>query len=157
MMTDIEACCAPGGGENDERYDLAVIGAGSAGFSAAIIAAELGASIALIGHGTISGTCVNTGCVPSKNLIRATDELHQAASGRSGGIKMQARVVDWSAVVGGKNAWSRRCAGRSTPICCRPTTPSPISRGERGWQMAGFWSTASRSLPARLLSPLAPR
>lgn len=49
-------------------YDLAVIGAGSAGFSAAITAAELGARVALVGHGTIGGTCVNTGCVPLKNL-----------------------------------------------------------------------------------------
>ncbi|MCH7554576.1 MAG: FAD-dependent oxidoreductase, partial [Proteobacteria bacterium] len=44
------------------RYDLAVIGAGSAGFSAAITAADQGAQVALIGHGTIGGTCVNVGC-----------------------------------------------------------------------------------------------
>ena len=42
-----------------EGYDVAVVGAGSAGFSAAITAAELGAKVALIGHGTIGGTCVN--------------------------------------------------------------------------------------------------
>src|SRR5215831_12848916 len=63
-----------------EVYDLAVIGAGSAGFSAAITAAELGARVALIGHGTIGGTCVNTGCVPSKNLIRAIEPLHHSAA-----------------------------------------------------------------------------
>src|SRR3546814_14045344 len=60
------------------RYDLAVIGAGSAGFSAAITAAEEGANVALIGHGTIGGTCVNVGCVPSKTLIRAVEGLHHA-------------------------------------------------------------------------------
>ena len=58
-------CCTRKGG-----YDLAVIGAGSAGFSAAITAAETGARVALIGDGTIGGTCVNVGCVPSKALIR---------------------------------------------------------------------------------------
>ena len=58
--------------------DLAIIGAGSAGFSAAIAAAEQGAKVALVGHGTIGGTCVNIGCVPSKTLIRAADALHQA-------------------------------------------------------------------------------
>src|SRR3546814_7616148 len=58
------------------RYDLAVIGAGSAGFSAAITAAEEGANDALIGHGPIGGTCVNVGCVPSTTLIRAVDGLH---------------------------------------------------------------------------------
>jgi mercuric reductase len=86
-------------------YDLAVIGAGSAGFSAAITAAELGARVALVGHGTIGGTCVNTGCVPSKNLIRATEALHHArAAARFRGIRAEARVEDWRAVVRGKDA-----------------------------------------------------
>ena len=69
-------CCAPNGAGNS--FDLAVIGAGSAGFSAAITAAEAGARVALIGHGTIGGTCVNVGCVPSKTMIRATEALHGA-------------------------------------------------------------------------------
>ncbi len=86
-------------------YDLAIIGAGSAGFSAAITAAELGARVALIGHGTIGGICVNTGCVPSKNLIRATEALHHAAAAaRFGGIRAEARCEDWRAVVRGKDA-----------------------------------------------------
>jgi len=87
------------------RYDLAIIGAGSAGFSAAITAAECGARVALIGYGTIGGTCVNTGCVPSKNLIRATEALHHAATAaRFGGISAEARVEDWWAIVRGKDA-----------------------------------------------------
>src|SRR5215472_1040943 len=87
------------------RYDLAVIGAGSAGFSAAITAAELGAHVALVGNGTIGGTCVNTGCVPSKNLIRAAEALHQAhAAERFRGIKAEARVADWRAMVRRKDA-----------------------------------------------------
>jgi mercuric reductase len=104
-------------------YDLAVIGAGSAGFSAVITAAELGARVALIGHGTIGGTCVNTGCVPSKNLIRATEALHHAvAATRFGGIRAEARVEGWRTVVRGKERSSPRCGRRSTSTCCRPTT-----------------------------------
>ena len=61
-----------------DTYDLAVIGAGSAGFSAAITAAGEGAKVALVGHGTIGGTCVNVGCVPSKTMIRAAEALHAA-------------------------------------------------------------------------------
>lgn len=91
-------CCAHKG--NGKAYDLAVIGAGSAGFSAAITAAELGAHVALIGHGTIGGTCVNIGCVPSKNLIRAAESLHSAkAAARFSGIRAEGRVEDWKAVV----------------------------------------------------------
>jgi len=91
-------CCATG--TNGKGYDIAVVGAGSAGFSAAITAAEQGAHVALIGHGTIGGTCVNTGCVPSKTLIRAAETLHQAsAAKRFAGISARAHVDDWRALV----------------------------------------------------------
>ncbi len=86
------------------RFDLAVIGAGSAGFSAAITAAELGAQVALVGHGTIGGTCVNVGCVPSKTLIRAVETLHQTrAASRFEGIEARSGVTDWRALVAQKD------------------------------------------------------
>jgi mercuric reductase len=92
-------CCAPAK-RNGRPYDLAVIGAGSAGFSAAITAAAQGANVALIGYGTIGGTCVNIGCVPSKTLIRATETIHQAgAAARFAGVRAQGRVEDWRAMV----------------------------------------------------------
>ena len=85
--------------------DLVVIGAGSAGFSAAIRADELGAKVALIGHGTIGGTCVNIGCVPSKTLIRAAETLHNArVAARFAGVAAQADVIDWRRTVRQKNA-----------------------------------------------------
>ncbi len=91
--------CGPGAKANG-NYDLAVIGAGSAGFSAAIAAAELGAKVALIGDGSIGGTCVNVGCVPSKTMIRATETVHQAqAASRFAGIRAEAQVTDWRAAV----------------------------------------------------------
>lgn len=86
-------------GQNS-RCDLVVIGAGSAGFSAAITAADQGAQVALIGAGTIGGTCVNIGCVPSKTLIRAAETLHNArVAARFGGITAEAHVSDWRAIV----------------------------------------------------------
>jgi mercuric reductase len=93
-------CCATDALRGGGTYDLAVIGAGSAGFSAAIAAAELGANVALVGHGTIGGTCVNVGCVPSKTMIRATETLHQAqAAARFAGIRAEGRITDWRALV----------------------------------------------------------
>jgi len=92
-----DCCVLENRGKN---FDLAVIGAGSAGFSAAITAAEQGAQVALIGHGTIGGTCVNIGCVPSKTLIRAAETLHQAgAAARFAGIRAKAYADDWQATV----------------------------------------------------------
>ena len=91
-------------GDDGRTIDLAVIGAGSAGFSAAITGAEQGAQVALIGHGEIGGTCVNVGCVPSKALIRAAESLHQAgAASRFSGISGEARLDDWRALIAQKN------------------------------------------------------
>jgi mercury(II) reductase len=102
MTEQTHGCCGPHG--RNGHYDLAVIGAGSAGFSAAITAAELGAQVALIGHGTIGGTCVNVGCVPSKTLIRAAETLHRArAASRFAGIRGEAEITDWRAVIAQKD------------------------------------------------------
>ncbi|WP_292939655.1 mercury(II) reductase [Novosphingobium sp. 32-60-15] len=87
-----------------EGYDVAVIGAGSAGFSAAITAAELGARVALIGHGTIGGTCVNVGCVPSKTLIRAAEAVHGGkASARFPGLGGSVSLDNWTALATSKD------------------------------------------------------
>ncbi len=103
MTGTSDTCCAGTGA--GESFDLAVVGAGSAGFSAAITAAERGAQVVLIGHGTIGGTCVNVGCVPSKTLIRATDTLHQArTAARFAGIRGKTRIDDWRALVAQKDA-----------------------------------------------------
>jgi mercuric reductase len=94
----MSSCCDTA--SNEGAFDLAVIGAGSAGFAAAIAAAEQGARVALIGHGVIGGTCVNAGCVPSKTLLRAAEALHQArAANRFAGIDGQAALRDWRALV----------------------------------------------------------
>ncbi|MFD8741377.1 FAD-dependent oxidoreductase, partial [Streptomyces sp. NPDC059618] len=50
------------------KYDLAIIGSGGGAFAAAIRATTLGKSVVMIERGTLGGTCVNTGCVPSKAL-----------------------------------------------------------------------------------------
>lgn len=90
-------CCDGKGG-----YDLIVVGAGSAGFSAAITAAEAGRRVALVGHGTIGGTCVNVGCVPSKAMIRAAEAVHGGtAAARFPGIGPCAHAHDWGALVRG--------------------------------------------------------
>jgi mercuric reductase len=97
----VQACCST---VRDRTPNLVVIGAGSAGFSAAIRARELGAKVALIGHGAIGGTCVNIGCVPSKTLIRAAEALHHARSAsRFAGITATAALTDWQALMAQKD------------------------------------------------------
>lgn len=91
------------GKEKHTKPDLLVIGGGSGGFSAAITAAESGANVVIAGNGTIGGTCVNVGCVPSKTMIRAMEAVHHAKdAGRFDGIKGTAEIFNWKAVVAQK-------------------------------------------------------
>src|SRR5260370_35888422 len=57
--------------EPPARYNLVVIGAGTAGLVTAAGAAALGARVALVERGLLRGDCLNVGCVPSKARIRA--------------------------------------------------------------------------------------
>lgn len=91
-------------GQDRGSYDLMVIGAGSAGFAAAIKGAELGARVLLVGAGTIGGTCVNVGCVPSKTLLRAMEQRHLAGTRRFRGVETSAGAVSWAEVIAHKEA-----------------------------------------------------
>jgi mercuric reductase len=81
------------------QYDLMVIGGGSAGFGAAIKAAELGANVAIVEHGTLGGTCVNIGCVPSKTLIRAVEVCYRCAYTDFAGLPSCPPPADWQRVI----------------------------------------------------------
>ncbi len=78
---------------------LIIIGGGSAAFAATIEAHELGARVTMINDGLpIGGTCVNVGCVPSKNLIRAAEALHRAEHNPFPGITTTGRLADFKAL-----------------------------------------------------------
>lgn len=84
-------------------YDLVVIGTGGGGVAASIRAAESGHKVAIIEGGTIGGTCVNIGCVPSKALIRAAEAYHVAGHHPFAGLKTKAEGVDWPALIAKKD------------------------------------------------------
>ena len=86
------------------KFDLAVIGSGGGAFAAAIRATTIGKSVVMIERGTFGGTCVNTGCVPSKALIAAAEARHVAADAgdRFPGIATDAGAVDMPALIAGK-------------------------------------------------------
>lgn len=87
-------------------YDLAIIGSGGAAFAAAIRASSLGKSVLIVERSTVGGTCVNTGCIPSKALLAAAEARHIAgsAAGTFPGIAAAAGPVDMTALIGGKRA-----------------------------------------------------
>jgi mercuric reductase len=78
---------------------VVIIGSGSASFAAALRAAEEGAIVTIIEAGTVGGTCVNTGCVPSKIMIRAAQMAHQQAHHPFPGIGKGTPVIDRAMLV----------------------------------------------------------
>ena len=88
---------------NDGDYDLLIIGSGGAAFSAAIKAIEYGAKVAMIERGTVGGTCVNIGCVPSKTLLRAGEINHLAKVNSFTGLQTSAGEVELAPLIKQKN------------------------------------------------------
>lgn len=86
------------------RYDLAVIGSGGGAFAAAIAARRKDKTVVMIERGITGGTCVNTGCVPSKALLAAAEARHVSLDGRFPGIGTVPFDVDLPQVIGGKTA-----------------------------------------------------
>lgn len=86
------------------EFDLVVVGGGSAGFAAAIKAADLGARVAMVESGTLGGTCVNVGCVPSKTLIRAAEAQYRRTHHGFRGIPSTDGQPDWPTVRAEKDA-----------------------------------------------------
>ncbi|WBU65064.1 dihydrolipoyl dehydrogenase [Paracoccus aerodenitrificans] len=79
-------------------YDLIVIGAGPGGYVCAIRAAQLGLKTAVIeGRGTLGGTCLNVGCIPSKALLHASHMFHEAGHNfEKMGLMGEEPSVDWT-------------------------------------------------------------
>lgn len=85
-------------------FDLVIVGGGSAAFAAAIKGADLGARVAMVEGGTLGGTCVNVGCVPSKALIRAAEAQHRRSHHPFAGIPTSDGTADWQLVREQKDA-----------------------------------------------------
>jgi mercuric reductase len=90
---------APAG---DADYDLLVLGAGSAAFAAAIRGRDAGHRVALAEAGTLGGTCVNVGCVPSKALLAAGAAYWAAGHHPFAGITTSAGPVDLASLAAQK-------------------------------------------------------
>ncbi|ESD26034.1 putative mercury(II) reductase [Escherichia coli 907715] len=118
-LADAPSVSTPGGlldkmrdllGRNDKTgssgaLHIAVIGSGGAAMAAALKAVEQGARVTLIERGTIGGTCVNVGCVPSKIMIRAAHIAHlRRESPFDGGIAATTPTIQRTALLAQQQA-----------------------------------------------------
>ena len=94
----------------EATYDLAVIGAGPAGYVAAIRAAQLGLKTAIVEREHLGGICLNWGCIPTKALLRTSELYHQMGRATEFGLACDnlrfdlARVIERSRKVAAKLA-----------------------------------------------------
>eukprot|EP00959_Pyramimonas_sp_CCMP1952_P016413 348063-Pyramimonas_sp.AAC.3 len=86
--------------DSGERYNMLVIGAGAGGLVTAAGSAGVGARVALITDGLMGGDCLNTGCVPSKALLRAAHAAHEMRSAADEfGLKAENISVDFGKIM----------------------------------------------------------
>jgi pyruvate/2-oxoglutarate dehydrogenase complex dihydrolipoamide dehydrogenase (E3) component/uncharacterized membrane protein YdjX (TVP38/TMEM64 family) len=98
----IENCRAPGrmNPTPAKKYNLVVLGGGTAGLVSAAGAAGLSAKVALVERNLLGGDCLNVGCVPSKALLRAARAAHAVRSGVAFGVDpVSASEINFSAVM----------------------------------------------------------
>ena len=88
-----------------EKFDIAIIGGGPAGYVCAIRAAQLGYSVCCIEKGkTLGGTCLNIGCIPSKSLLHTSHLFKQSSNLESLGISFSGLAFDLSQIMKTKEA-----------------------------------------------------
>lgn len=77
-----------------QNYDVLVLGAGTGGYVAAIRAAQLGLKVAIVEKEKVGGTCLHSGCIPSKALLKSADVLHTASRMQEFGVLASAPEFD---------------------------------------------------------------
>src|SRR5881227_3119007 len=93
------------------RYDAVIVGAGQAGGPLAYALADRGWKVALVEQEHLGGTCINTGCTPTKTMVASAQVAHYARSAARWGVRAGAVSVDLEKVVARKDAVVRDFRG----------------------------------------------
>lgn len=118
-----------------KAFDLAVIGAGWGGYSAAIRAAQLGGKVALVEKDRIGGVCLNRGCIPTKALLESVRVLETTNRSSEYGLSASVSPVDFASIRAKANDIVERLANvmthivQSRDIKMIKGTAAPISPG----------------------------
>jgi pyruvate/2-oxoglutarate dehydrogenase complex dihydrolipoamide dehydrogenase (E3) component len=101
-----------------QTYDVVVIGAGSAGLTAARFAAQLARKVALVEKARLGGDCTWTACMPSKTLLKAARVAHDMRHADRYGVGPAQPSVDLKTVMGHVRSVINRSTSRSPPKLC---------------------------------------
>jgi len=92
-----------------QKYKIAIIGSGPGGYVAALRAGQLGADTVLIEKGSLGGTCLNWGCIPTKAMIHSAELFHKVQDASKFGINIEGQIsIDLPAVIKRKDRVVRR-------------------------------------------------
>lgn len=145
-----------------DKYDVAVIGAGPAGYVAAIRCAQLGFNTACIdefedseGNPSLGGTCLNVGCIPSKALLDSSEQYHRVKHEFGAhGIQVNGVSIDIGAMLARKEKVVRSLTGgvkqlfKSNDITSLHGHGSLTGRGSNGWQIRVTGGKEERTIEA---------
>jgi mercuric reductase len=111
-------------------FDLVILGSGSAAFAAALKAADHGAKTAMIERSTLGGTCVNVGCVPSKNLLRAGELRYYDSHREFPGITPGRTTLEFNKIIEQKNQIVRGLRKEKYSDVLRSLPSTKLFRGD---------------------------
>ncbi len=93
------------------NFDVVVVGAGPGGYVAAIRAAQLGKSVAIVERELLGGICLNWGCIPTKALLRSAEVFHLMHRAKEFGLSVSGASFDLDAVVARSRGVARQLSG----------------------------------------------
>ena len=94
-----------------QSFDVVVIGSGPGGYVAAIRAAQLGLSVAIVERENLGGICLNWGCIPTKALLRSAEVFHLMHRAAEFGLSVQGAGFDLNAVVARSRGVAKQLSG----------------------------------------------
>ena len=86
------------GSSGEQVYDVVVLGAGSGGYAAALRAAELNLSVAMVERDKVGGTCLHRGCIPTKALLHAAEIADHTRESEQFGVRTSLEGIDMTGV-----------------------------------------------------------